>query len=89
MGDRAPVMIWAARPDTTLDYINNTCVEFTGLPVEKLLDEGWLVAVYPEDLDHCLRTYIPAFEARTPSRGLRRSRNASTQSRAGGGHEDG
>ncbi len=30
MADRAPVMIWTARPDTTLDFLNSTCVQFTG-----------------------------------------------------------
>ena len=49
MVDRAPVMVWTARPDTTLDYVNSTCAEFTGLPIEKLLDEGWLDAVHPDD----------------------------------------
>ena len=66
IADRAPVMIWTARPDTTLDYVNHTCVEFTGLPVEKLRDEGWLDAVHPEDRDYCAGVYVPAFEARKP-----------------------
>ena len=66
MADRAPVMVWTARPDTTLDYLNSTCVEFTGLPLEQLLDEGWLDVVHPDDLDRCVGIYIPAFEARTP-----------------------
>jgi PAS domain S-box-containing protein len=66
MIDRAPVMLWTARPDTTLDYLNQNCVEFTGLPIEKLLDEGWLDAVHPEDRDYCVGIYTPAFEARTP-----------------------
>jgi PAS domain S-box-containing protein len=66
MADSAPVMIWTARPDTTLDYLNRTCVEFTGLPLEKLRDEGWLDAVHPEDRDYCAGTYGPAFNARTP-----------------------
>jgi PAS domain S-box-containing protein len=64
--DEAPVMIWTARPDTTLDYLNSTCVEFTGLPLEKLLNEGWLDVVHPEDLDRCVGTYTPAIEARVP-----------------------
>ena len=64
--DRAPVMIWTARPDTTLDYLNSTCAEFTGLPIEKLRDDGWLEAVHPDDLDHCAGIYVPAFEARRP-----------------------
>jgi PAS domain S-box-containing protein len=64
--DRSPVMIWTARPDTKLDYLNSSCVEFTGLPVEQLLDEGWLGAVHAEDLDTCIATYVPAVEARVP-----------------------
>jgi PAS domain S-box-containing protein len=66
MADGAPVMIWTARPDATLDYVNRTCVEFTGLPREKLLNEGWLDAVHGEDRDYCVGIYVPAFEARKP-----------------------
>jgi PAS domain S-box-containing protein len=66
MVDRVPVMVWTARPDTTLDYLNSTCVQFTGLPIEKLLDNGWLDVVHPDDVDGCMRIYAPAFEARTP-----------------------
>jgi PAS domain S-box-containing protein len=66
VADRAPVMIWTARPDTTLDFLNHTCVEFTGRPLEQLLNEGWLDSVHPEDLDRCLQTYGPAFESRQP-----------------------
>jgi PAS domain-containing protein len=54
MADRAPVMMWTARPDTTLDFLNRTCVEFTGLQPEQLMDEGWLKLVHPKDLDHCV-----------------------------------
>ena len=64
--DRAPVMIYTARPDTTLDYLNRTCMEFTGLPIEKLRDNGWMDAAHPEDLDAALRIYYSAVEARKP-----------------------
>jgi PAS domain S-box-containing protein len=66
MIDRAPVMLWTARVDTTLDYLNHNCVEFTGLPIEKLLNEGWLDVVHPEDRDPCIGIYRPAIEARAP-----------------------
>ena len=66
MAEQAPVMVWTARPDTTLDYFNSTCMKFTGLPIEKLLGEGWLDAVHPDDRDRCVGTYVPAFEARRP-----------------------
>ena len=66
MVDRAPGMIWTARPDTTLDYVNRFCAEFTGQPIEKLLDEGWLNAVHPDDRDPAASIYVPAVEARRP-----------------------
>jgi PAS domain S-box-containing protein len=66
VADRAPVMIWTARPDTTLDYLNATCSEFTGRTLEQLSNEGWLDSVHPGDRDGCLQIYGPAFEARKP-----------------------
>ncbi len=67
MVDRSPAMLWTVRPDTTptLDFINRTCAEFTGLPLEKLREEGWLDAVHPDDLDSLVGAYVRAFEART------------------------
>lgn len=66
LADHAPVIIWTARPDTTLDYVNRTCAEFTGLPPERLCGEGWLDVVHPEDRDRCVAIYAPAFEERRP-----------------------
>ena len=64
--DQAPVLIWTARTDTSLDYLNGFCVQLTGRPIEELREKGWLDFVHPEDVDRCLATYMPAFEARTP-----------------------
>ena len=64
--DQAPVLLWTARPDTSLDYLNGFCVQVTGRPVEELRENGWLEYVDPEDVDRCLATYMPAFEARRP-----------------------
>jgi PAS domain S-box-containing protein len=66
MADRMPAMMWTARPDTTLDYINRGLVEFMGLPYEKVRDNGWMDAAHPEDLPPALRTYYAAVEARAP-----------------------
>ena len=65
-GRSAPVLIWTARPDTTLDYLNGFCVAAHGPAVEELRENGWLDHVHPEDVDRCLATYMPAFEARRP-----------------------
>jgi PAS domain S-box-containing protein len=64
--DQAPVLIWTARPDTSLDYLNGYCEQLTGRPLEQLRENGWLDFVHPEDVDRCLATYMPAFEARRP-----------------------
>jgi PAS domain S-box-containing protein len=66
IADRAPVILWTARPDTTLDFVNGTSVEFSGLPLDHLLDERWLSVVHPEDVEHAAGIYVPAFEARQP-----------------------
>jgi PAS domain S-box-containing protein len=64
--DRAPVMLWTARPDATLDYVNQTCADFTGRPLEQLVNEGWLDAVHPDDVVPSRDVYMPAIEARRP-----------------------
>jgi PAS domain S-box-containing protein len=64
--EQTPAMMWTVRPDSTLDFLNRTCTTFSGLPMEKLLDEGWLDAVHPDDLDRCVGVYVPAVEARRP-----------------------
>jgi PAS domain S-box-containing protein len=66
MADRAPVMMWTARPDTSLDFINQTCVETIGLPFERLLEHGWMEICHPDDLAPCIAIYMPAVEARLP-----------------------
>lgn len=64
--DQAPVILWTARPDGSLDYFNRTCVEFTGMPADKLRDDGWLNAIHPDDRDSLVAAYVPAMESRTP-----------------------
>ena len=64
--EQTPAMVWTMRPDSTLDFLNRTCATFSGLPIEQLLDNGWLDAVHPDDRDGCLGIYVPAVEARRP-----------------------
>jgi PAS domain S-box-containing protein len=64
MADAAPVMVWMSGPDKLCTYLNKHWLEFTGLPLEKQIGEGWSRSVHPEDLAHCLQTYFDAFDAR-------------------------
>ena len=66
MANDAPVMMWTATPDTLVDFCNSPVIEFTGLPLEELLGEGWLRRVHPDDVEAAKSLYAPAFEARVP-----------------------
>ena len=64
--DQTPAMLWTMRPDSTLDFLNRTCSTFSGLPMERLLNDGWLDSVHPDDLDRCLGIFVPAVAERRP-----------------------
>ena len=74
--EETPAMVWTMRPDSTLDFLNRTCMTFSGLPIEKLLDDGWLDSVHPDDRDRCVGIYVPAVEARRPFLAEYRMRHA-------------
>ena len=66
LADGTPMIMWTTRPDTTLDYLNKYCIEFTGAPLQELLGDGWLKLVHPDDVNRILGIYVPAIEARRP-----------------------
>ena len=74
--EQTPAMVWTMRPNSTLDFLNRTCMTFSGLPIEKLLDDGWLDSVHPDDRDRCVGIYVPAVEARRPFLAEYRMRHA-------------
>ena len=63
-------MVWTMRPDSTLDFLNQTCMTFSGRSIETLIDDGWLDAVHPDDRDRFVGIYVPAVEAQAVSRGV-------------------
>jgi PAS domain S-box-containing protein len=66
MAENAPVMIWVSGSDRLRTYFNSGWLEFTGRTIEQELGNGWTQGVHPEDIEHCLDTYITAFDAREP-----------------------
>ncbi len=65
MADAAPVMIWIAGPDASLEYVNVPWVDFTGRPPESepaALDQGG----DPDDRERCRAQYTGAFASRSP-----------------------
>ena len=42
--------MWTARRDGGVDWVNHRLLEYTGLRTGKLLDDGWMRAIHPDDL---------------------------------------
>ncbi len=47
--DATPALIWSATPDGHTDSVNQHFVDYVGATYEQLEDEGWQVAIHPED----------------------------------------
>jgi PAS domain S-box-containing protein len=65
--DASPtVMIWMSGCDKLCTYLNQTWLDFVGRPLEQQLGDGWIEAVYPDDVELCFNTYKAAFDRREP-----------------------
>ncbi|HWA86305.1 MAG TPA: PAS domain S-box protein, partial [Opitutus sp.] len=52
LADAMPQMVWTARPDGEIDYVNHRWLESTGLTETGSFGrEGWLAAIHPDDRD--------------------------------------
>jgi PAS domain S-box-containing protein len=48
--DTIPAYAWSARPDGSVDFINQRFLEFTGRSMQDILGRGWESLVHPDDL---------------------------------------
>ncbi|HTQ78334.1 MAG TPA: PAS domain-containing protein [Burkholderiales bacterium] len=54
IADTIPHMLWTARPDGVVDFVNARTVEYTGLSAKQLSGWGWEPVIHPEDFDACV-----------------------------------
>ncbi len=66
MADAAPMLIWESGTDKLCNYFNRTWLKFVGRSLEQECGNGWAEGVHPDDLDRCLKVYVPSFDARLP-----------------------
>src|SRR5262245_15978584 len=44
-----PTFAWSARPDGSVDFINQRWIDYTGLTSDQARDWGWTASIHPED----------------------------------------
>jgi PAS domain S-box-containing protein len=55
--DALPGLVWTARPDGHIDFLNQRWCEYTGFGVDEACGRGWETAIYPEDLPELLERW--------------------------------
>jgi PAS domain S-box-containing protein len=64
--DTIPGLVWTARPDGHIDFLNQRWLEYTGLTLEEASGWGWQAAVYPDDLPGLVEYWRSVLEVGTP-----------------------
>ena len=73
--DALPGLIWTARLDGHIDFLNQRWCEYTGLSVDEAYGRGWQTAIHPDDLPELLerwRSILASRESREMEARLRR-----------------
>ena len=73
--DALPGLVWTARLDGHIDFLNQRWCEYTGLSVDEAYGRGWQTAIHPDDLPELLerwRSILASREAREMEARLRR-----------------
>lgn len=71
-----PTIVFAARPDGSIAYVNPAWTSLTGLAVEAVLDNGWAGVLHPADAAWAEPKWTVAIASTTPFREEFRIRDA-------------
>jgi len=64
--DTIPALVLSARPDGSVDFINQRWLEYTGLKSEELQGWGWRSVLHPEDVEKFVAELRAALAAGEP-----------------------
>ena len=62
LANNGQALIWTSGTDKKCNYFNQPWLDFTGRAFDEEIGDGWVKGVHPDDLDHCISTYVNAFE---------------------------
>ncbi|MBV8490800.1 MAG: SpoIIE family protein phosphatase [Candidatus Eremiobacteraeota bacterium] len=61
-----PSLVWSARADGAIDYVNKRWTDYTGLPLEQGLSWHWMGVVHPNDVDRVRDVWEAAIAGTVP-----------------------
>jgi PAS domain S-box-containing protein len=64
--DAIPVLVICAFPDGSLEFVNQTWLEYTGYPQEQLTGWGWQTVIHPDDITRFMDEWNAARAAGQP-----------------------
>jgi PAS domain S-box-containing protein len=73
--DTIPTMAWSLRPDGTVDFLNQRCLEYGGVSLKEGLEEPTR-GIHPEDLPRVMKKWQADMAAGEPSEDEMRMRGA-------------
>ena len=62
IADAIPHMVWEIELDGKVSYINKQWIDWSGLTLEEIDDDGWRKITHPDDLDTVAKGWQHAFE---------------------------
>ena len=66
IANTAPVMIWMTGGEKVITYLNQTWLDYTGLPPDAVLGQRQTEVLHPDEAERCREIYLKAFERREP-----------------------
>lgn len=58
LADAIPVQVWTALPTGALDYVNRGVTEYFQRSAERVLGEGWLAMLHPDDVARTVERWM-------------------------------
>lgn len=74
--DTMPTLSWVARPDGSVEFLNQRWLEYTGLSLKQAREWGWVTAIHPKDVDGAVKAWRAIVALGEPGEGEARLRRS-------------
>jgi PAS domain S-box-containing protein len=63
IAETIPHVVWTARADGWVDFVNQRCLEYTGLEFDRHQGWNWKQVIHPEDLERVIASWTRALQS--------------------------